>query len=82
VLTCRHASRLISDALDRPLSWLERLRLRFHLLGCGPCRRFRRATGWLHEILAAASPQTPLPDDARDRIGRALARAGGDTAGG
>ncbi len=75
MLTCRRATRLISDALDRPLSWFERLRLRVHLIGCAPCRRFRRAAGWLHQFLAAPSPATPLPGAARERIRCALAQA-------
>lgn len=73
--SCRHATRLISDDLDRPLSWFERACLSIHLLGCRPCRRFRRAIGWLHEIMAAPPADGRLPADARDRIQRALERA-------
>lgn len=40
-LSCREASRLISDELDRPLLRHERIRLRVHLLLCGNCRHFR-----------------------------------------
>ncbi len=73
--SCRHATRLISDALDRSLSWLERLGLGIHLLGCRPCRRFRRAVRWLHGVLAAPPADVRLPADARERIQRALGRA-------
>ena len=41
-LSCRKASRLISDGLDRPLTRYERVSLGFHLLMCGNCRRFRQ----------------------------------------
>jgi hypothetical protein len=77
MLSCRHATRLISDGLDRSLSWGERLCLGTHLLLCPPCQRFRRAARWLHGILAAPAADTRLPDEARERIRRALERAAG-----
>jgi hypothetical protein len=76
--SCRHASRLISDALDCPLSWGQRLYLAVHLLGCRPCRGFRRAVRWLHGALAAPLTDVRMPADARDRIRRALERATGN----
>jgi hypothetical protein len=75
MLTCRHATRLISDALDRPLSRGQRLRLGLHLLLCPPCYRFRRAARWLHGALAAPAADVRLPDEARARIRAALERA-------
>jgi hypothetical protein len=78
MLSCRHNSRLISDGLDRSLSLPERLRLGVHLLGCPPCRRFRRAASWLHEALASAGDEVRLPADARERIRRALEVAAQD----
>lgn len=75
MLTCRGATRLISDTLDRSLSWFERLSLGVHLLGCGPCCRFRRAVRWLHKSLASAPENEGLPPEARERIRVALERA-------
>jgi hypothetical protein len=40
VISCREASRLLSQAQDRPLTWLERVKLRAHLLLCDMCNRF------------------------------------------
>ncbi len=40
MLDCRQASQLISKSLDRPLSWRERLEVRFHLFICKYCKRF------------------------------------------
>ena len=76
--SCRHASRLISDRLDRSLSLGERLYLALHLLGCEPCRRFRRAVRWLHGALASPRADVGLPAEARDRIQRALEQAAGN----
>ena len=77
-LRCAEASRLGSEALDRPLSRVDRLALRLHLIGCASCRRFCRQVRDLRRISARLAdgaddpPAEPLPDDARERIGRSL----------
>lgn len=38
--TCREVHRLTSEGLDRPLSMIERLRVRVHLLVCHACSNF------------------------------------------
>ena len=76
MFNCRHMSRLISEGLDRPLSFWERVRLAIHVLGCPPCARFRRAVRWLHGALTSACADTRLPPEARERIRRALEVAG------
>jgi hypothetical protein len=77
-LNCRHNSRLISDRLERALSWFERLCLGVHLLGCGPCRRFRRAVVWLHRSLPSAPSDVRLSAEARQRIRLAVEEAAAD----
>ena len=86
MFSCRRATTLISDGLDRSLSLADRLRLGVHLLGCPPCRRFRRALHWLHRTLGTPCPCSGHPQDtdkvalsaeARERIGRALEQATG-----
>jgi len=42
MLTCKQASQLISQSLDRPLSWTDRIKLRFHLFICDACTRFNQ----------------------------------------
>jgi hypothetical protein len=69
---------VISEELDRRLSWAERLRLGAHLLLCTPCSRFRRAVNWLHRALASPPADVRLPAEARERIRRALEQAAGD----
>lgn len=73
-LNCRHTARLLSDRLERSLSWFEWLCLRVHLLGCEPCCGFGRAVRWLHRNLASAPCDVRLSDEARERIRLALAR--------
>jgi hypothetical protein len=78
MLNCRNMSQFISQALDRPLTLLQRLLLGIHLLGCPPCRRFRRAVRWLHQALPVAPSDVTLSPQARDRIRRALEEAAGN----
>lgn len=53
MLSCRHATRIMSEGMDRPLSLRERLQLRFHLLFCRGCRAFRRQTAFLRRASRA-----------------------------
>jgi Putative zinc-finger len=79
VLSCRHITRLLSEALDRRLSWLERLAVGIHLWGCRPCRRFRRAIRWVHAALQAAPSDARLSPPARARLQRAVEEALGES---
>jgi putative zinc finger protein len=42
ILSCREATRLASQGLDRQMSFGERLRLRVHLAICSGCANFSR----------------------------------------
>lgn len=39
-ISCRQASRLISQGMDQPLNQWQYVRLRVHLWMCGNCRQF------------------------------------------
>ena len=41
-LTCKDASRLLSEARDRRLGLRERIALRLHLMVCTGCDNFRK----------------------------------------
>ena len=51
MLTCKEASHLISQGLDRPLPLHRRLLLRLHLLWCEACRRYDRQARFLREAM-------------------------------
>ncbi|HTI99296.1 MAG TPA: hypothetical protein VL527_10475 [Dongiaceae bacterium] len=72
--TCRQASKLQSEALERELSPFQRWGLRLHLLFCRWCRRYGRQIRFLRrmvhehpEALTTAMPQK-LSAAARERI--------------
>jgi len=51
MLTCKEATRLVSEGLDRRLGLAERLALRLHLLVCEGCARFRRQVAFMRRAL-------------------------------
>jgi hypothetical protein len=51
LLTCREATRLISQQLDGPLPIDRRMLLRFHLIWCIACRRFEQQGALLRKAM-------------------------------
>ncbi len=47
MMNCMQATHLMSQELDRRLSWRERLALRVHVLICGGCHNFRKHMAFL-----------------------------------
>jgi len=45
MMSCKIATRLASEAMDRKLSTAEHIQLRFHLAICNGCRNFTRQIG-------------------------------------
>ena len=60
-LSCREASRLISESLDRELTRRERWSLRIHTLLCTACQRFAQQTKMIREAIAN------MPDTLREK---------------
>ncbi len=56
-MTCKHATLLLSEAEERKLSTRERRGLRFHVLICTTCRRFKKQLRLLRLLLTQASPK-------------------------
>ncbi len=77
MLNCKDVTHLVSQSLDRRLSWRERLGVRLHLMICDACARFARQMQFLRaaarRMAQRDEPQTgALSEQARERIGRAL----------
>jgi hypothetical protein len=77
-LTCREATRLAANAMDRPLTFRERVKLSMHGLLCSYCRNYMRqlrfVRKWVRRMSGPdASPfSTELPTDSASRIKKTL----------
>lgn len=58
LLSCKQVSQLVSQGLDRRLGWLERTRLRLHLLICDGCKNFNKQMQFLRKALARLAEQS------------------------
>jgi hypothetical protein len=51
LITCKHATHLVSEMQERELGALDRLLLRLHLAWCKACEHFERQLRFLHEAM-------------------------------
>ena len=58
MLTCKEASRLVSQGLDRRLGLLERIRVRVHLAICDSCTNFKKQMDFLRQAMARLAERT------------------------
>lgn len=68
MLTCKQATRILSEAQDRPLSVGERLSITFHLWMCKACHNFSRQMTFLRAACrrypaAGSAPSKREPAD-------------------
>jgi hypothetical protein len=72
--SCREATRLQSEALDRPLPLRQRIGLRIHLVLCRWCKRygkqirFLRSAAHCHDEHGHGLPPQSLRPEARERM--------------
>jgi hypothetical protein len=52
-LSCKEATRLISEGMDRRLSLPERIKLRLHVGICDACTRFTSQVAFLRRAIKA-----------------------------
>lgn len=52
MLDCKEVSSLLSDRLDRKLTFMERINLRMHLAMCAACSRVERQLEFLTKALS------------------------------
>jgi hypothetical protein len=81
---CDKVSHKVSEALDHPLPWQQRLMVRVHLMMCRYCSRFQRQLLLIRELARRVDPtedeladQPGLSPDSRDRILRSIRSAAG-----
>lgn len=47
--TCKNISELLSEGMERRLTWNERLEVRVHIFMCSSCYRFHEQIGFLRK---------------------------------
>ena len=52
MVSCKEASRLLSQGEDRRLSLGERIKLRLHLVVCTGCMRFKRQIDFTRDAMS------------------------------
>lgn len=78
MLNCKQTSLLVSQSLDRPLTWRERWAVRLHLWICVYCRRFRQQLIFMRRQMLNWQQQQSersditLSSEARQRITQLL----------
>ena len=78
MLNCKDVTQLASESLDRKLTWMERIGLRFHLMMCKLCTRYVRQLKFMHQAcsgmdqIQGKGSGDRLSEDARDRIRKQL----------
>jgi len=60
-LTCKEASRYISQGLDRKMSLTERMSLRLHLALCDACTNLKAQFVFLRSAVAALAGRNDPP---------------------
>lgn len=79
-MDCKHASWLMSQAMDHPVGWRKRLGLWGHLAICGMCRQFFKQLRLMRSVVrrmlrhAENDASVKLSDEARQRIRQVLDR--------
>jgi len=74
MLSCKQASQLVSQGLDKKLSTRELIALKFHLFLCKYCSRFNRQLKNLHVVISNMGKQVEddanitLPPETKKRI--------------
>lgn len=79
MLSCREATRLVSEKLDRDMPFWRRLGLRLHVLMCRGCSRYTRQVKTLDRVVSEHYRSDPPPagpeclsDDSLEQIKTSL----------
>ncbi|MEZ4363057.1 MAG: zf-HC2 domain-containing protein [Kofleriaceae bacterium] len=67
MLNCRELTELMTDYLERKMSFRERIAFRFHLGMCGHCRAYLRQMKLTMSLLGDHPPE-PMPAEVRDEL--------------
>ncbi len=80
VFKCKDISYLISKSMDKKLSLKQRLGIKFHLMMCDLCRRYKKQLDLIQKAVSLITSSekssddliTPLPDKTKEKIKKHL----------
>ncbi|NOR26237.1 MAG: zf-HC2 domain-containing protein [Desulforhopalus sp.] len=76
MFNCRDVSRLVSESMDRELSFTKRMGVRFHLMMCRHCAGFRHQLARIRKIIRSQDeeniPPLTMEGKARERLNQLL----------
>ena len=61
MLSCQEMTRLVTDYVERRLTFLDRIRFQLHLGMCGHCRQYLRQMRIAAAMMGRAPPE-PVPE--------------------
>lgn len=67
MITCKQATELVSQGLDRQLSLTERVGLRLHLVICVGCRRTQAQFRFLRKAISRHPAKVGVDDQGQQR---------------
>ncbi|MEX2352657.1 MAG: zf-HC2 domain-containing protein [Gammaproteobacteria bacterium] len=53
MLNCHEVTRLVSESQERPLSFMERLSLKIHVMMCKACHNFSEQVPFIRQTMRA-----------------------------
>jgi len=76
VFNCKEISRLVSESMDRNLTFSQRVGVRFHLLMCRYCARFACQLTQIRKLIRSQQeggvPHNVMTDKAKDELNEFL----------
>jgi len=68
---------LVSDALDRKLSWVERIEVKIHLSMCSLCSSYAKNVSMMHDIFSMIrnsdeEKNSQIPENTKQKIKKVL----------
>lgn len=55
MLTCKHATKLMSKSQEHPLALKEKISLRFHILMCSGCNNYNKQMSFIRKACGQIS---------------------------
>lgn len=65
MINCKGASKLTSKKIDNKLSFVERLKLKFHIMMCGVCKLFETEATTIEHSMMQNKEEVPRLNDER-----------------